>query len=133
MLITVLMMSAVFLSATVIAGLLTVYQLGRVGSVADSIRATFAADAGLQRGLFVVFRCNGDELFIPDNWDEDSFTNVFCEAAKQEAPGGDLPIFYNDATYKLTIVPEAANAAALEAVKSTGRAGRSTRALKFGS
>ncbi len=119
-LLTVLMLSAVFLSATAIAGLLTTYQLGQVGRVTDSTEALLAADAGIERALFAVFRCNSattppSSPNYPDAWNDGS-TNpdaaIFCPAAtSQTTPAGaceasvqpGLPQFCNEASYELVL------------------------------
>lgn len=139
MLLTVVVMSGVFLSATVIAGLLMVYQLGQVTRIVDSAKAIFAADAATERALFKVFRCNNPDQggnIIPSGWGNIS---VFCGSAADQTPNL-LPAFLNDATYKLTIESSACNPPGThcpqatpsdaESVKATGSAGKSARAFE---
>ena len=111
MLLTVLIMSAVFLSATVIAGLLMVYQLNQVTSVVSSAQAIFAADAAIERGKFKIFRCNTPSNIeviagVP-TWDVGSGQNIdLCATITNADPATpSIKSFLNGATYKLTILP----------------------------
>ena len=55
MLIAVIAMSGIFLGATAIAGLIMTYQI-RITTIAeDSAQAIFAADAGIECGLYNIF------------------------------------------------------------------------------
>ena len=138
MLLTVLVMSAVFLSATVIAGLLMVYQLGQVTKVVDSAEAIFAADAATERALFAVFRCN-DPIgqIVPFGWGN---INTFCNSAanREPLPPPPIPAFLNDASYQLTIEEicdsgnhiSGATLSTVKCIKATGRSGKSARAFE---
>jgi len=57
-LITVIAIGAVLLGATTIAGLLSLYQLRRAGDFANSTKAVYAADAGLESALYNKFKCD---------------------------------------------------------------------------
>ena len=48
MLLTVMLLSGTVLGATSIAGLLTIYQLRQSSNAADSMRALYAADTGIE-------------------------------------------------------------------------------------
>ncbi len=52
MLLTVIMMSGIFMVATAIAGMLTFYQLQEATDVNNSTTAIFAADAALEEGVY---------------------------------------------------------------------------------
>lgn len=133
MFLTVLVLSAVFLSVTVIAGLLMVYQLGRVTRIADSTKAIFAADAALERGLFNVVRCNSGLGPQPES--------ELCDAAEKSSSEDALvPDFYNDAAYQMTIYSagcgtgghdEDADLDDVDCIRTTGRAGKSARAFEI--
>lgn len=56
MLLSVLALGGTILGATTIAGLLTLYQIRQAGDLADSAKAVFAADAGIEYGLYEVFK-----------------------------------------------------------------------------
>lgn len=56
MLLTVLIVSGTILSATVIAGLLMIYQLRQATQFGLSLQALFAADSGLEWKLYQSFK-----------------------------------------------------------------------------
>jgi hypothetical protein len=142
MLFTVLVISALFLSVTAIAGLLMNYQLRQVTNIADAAKAVFAADAATERALFVVFRCNGGSPVVPGGYPgNDLKDSGFCDAlAKQFADDQTppvLPEFFNNATYKLIIETDCgsgthvptADISTADCIKAAGQAGKSTRAF----
>jgi len=141
MLLTILILSAVFLMTTVIAGLLMVYQLDQVTKVADSARAIFAADAATERALFNVFRCNYPTPtpgVVPAGWDTTNFS-VLCGSASSQEPNPPVPEFFNGASYQMTIFTDppcngshdtGAHFEDIRCIKATGRAGRSSRAFR---
>ena len=142
MLLTVLVLSAVFLSATVIAGLLMVYQLGQITKVADSAEAIFAADAALERALFKVFRCNPPNP-SPFPMDADPICANAALQVPPTAPTSDAS-FYNGATYQMTIFQstdptnpcsgahtDTALPADVTCIRATGRAGKVARAFEI--
>jgi len=69
MLITVLAISGTLLGATTVAGLLMVYQLRQSVDAGTSAKAIFAADSGLEYGLYKFFYPTST-LSVP------SFTNI---------------------------------------------------------
>jgi len=52
MLLTAVLISGIVLSATSLAGLLTIYQLRQVTDVTNSTKAIFAADSGVECALY---------------------------------------------------------------------------------
>ncbi len=52
MLLTVMLLSGTVIGATAIAGLLTVYQLRQSSNAADSMKALYAADTGIEWELY---------------------------------------------------------------------------------
>jgi hypothetical protein len=138
MLFIVLIMSAVFLSITVIAGTLMINQLGQVTRIIESTQAIYAADAGIERGLFVVMRCNEDPAsgnfnpIMPSNWIDQNGVYILCRGSKKESPSfgpcensDDIPArFCNNASYKLSF-PDPQSL-----IRATGKAGKSARAFE---
>ena len=131
MLLTVLVLSSVFLSATAVAGILVINQLGQVAKVIDSARAVFAADTGIERGLFAVFRCNPTSPAFPAGWGAADIQRV-CDSARAQEPTLNVtPPFMNDASYRMVIVPnQTSGPNTATFVRATGRAGRSARAFE---
>jgi len=139
MLLTVLVLSAVFLTATVIAGLLMVYQLSQVSAIADSAKSIFAADAAIERGLFKVFRCNPNPVLPKTgSWNIDVFCNASGLQEPISKPSIGIPAFRNQATYRLTIESKGgcgnhdpkATLSNIASIKGTGWAGKSARAFQ---
>jgi len=148
MLLMVIILSAVFLGSAVTAGLLMVYQLSQVSRAVDSARAIFAADTGLERGLFRVFRCgdpannilNNSAHIVPLGWDTTNFNTLCASAGSQFSGANPTPPFLNEASYRLTIEPTGASPGThdpnttpqnIESFKSTGRSGKSARAFEI--
>ena len=149
MLLTVLVLAAVFLSATVIAGLLMVYQLNQITNVVDSTRAIYAADAGVERALFQIFRCNSEfgsgavlNPFPPPPAGPFPplkllpLYGLFCDPANIAQW---LPTFSNGASVKLEIFDQNANCQTLNyestsadicSIRTTGRSGKSARSFE---
>ncbi len=59
MLVTVLALSGTILGATTIAGLLMLYQIRQSTDAVNSAKAVFAADAGMEWGLYKFFKADG--------------------------------------------------------------------------
>jgi len=89
MLFTVLVMSAVFLSVTVISGMLMLNQLGQVERIQESAQAIYAADAGIERGLFLAFRCGSKTTNNP-------FPGQIPYEAQNEYPAPIMPAGWQD-------------------------------------
>lgn len=64
LLMSVMMLGGILLSATAIAGLLMKYQIRQTNDAANSAKALFAADAGLELESYCVLRVVNS--FIPD-------------------------------------------------------------------
>lgn len=60
MIITVLTLGGTLLGATTIAGLLMLYQIRQATDLKNSAQAIFAADTGIEWGLYRFFQCNGN-------------------------------------------------------------------------
>lgn len=54
-LISIIMLSGVLMSASVVAGLLTAYQIRQANDTVESMKAFFAADAGIEQALYNYF------------------------------------------------------------------------------
>lgn len=63
MILTVLSLGGTMLGATTIAGLLMLYQLRQATDMASSAKAIFAADAGIEWGIYCLL--NSDEVRCP--------------------------------------------------------------------
>lgn len=61
LLISVVMMGGALLGAAAIAGVLMLYQIRQANNAADSAKALFAADAGLEWNTYCVFVAGTDE------------------------------------------------------------------------
>lgn len=73
MLITSLVLSSTLLGATTIAGLLMLYQLRQGSDIANSTKAIYAADAGIEWRLYRFFKadnqscdCSGENCAEPE-------------------------------------------------------------------
>lgn len=112
MLITSLVLSGALLGATAIAGLLTLYQLRQGSDMANSTKAIFAADAGLEWRLYRFFK-----------------TDKSCDCSSpDQCPE---PEFSNGATLKTSCVSEAAKTTQAVTIRSTGIANKNARAFEF--
>lgn len=56
MILTILALGGTILGATTIAGLLMTYQIRQTTDIANSTKAIFAAEAGIEKGLYNYFR-----------------------------------------------------------------------------
>lgn len=65
LLMSVMMLGGILLSATAIAGLLMQYQIRQTNDAANSAKALFAADAGLEWESYCVLRIVGSTLPDP--------------------------------------------------------------------
>ncbi|HUZ92794.1 MAG TPA: hypothetical protein VNG29_02220 [Candidatus Paceibacterota bacterium] len=100
MILTVLTLGGAILGATTIAGLIMTYQIRQTTDAADSAKAIFAADAGVECGLYQYF--------------DDPTT--LC-------PDGSLPKIANGATYSESIN------SSTQTLYSQGTAGTAQRAF----
>ncbi len=106
MLLTAVLISGIVLSATSLAGLLTVYQLRQVTDVTNSTKAIFAADSGIEWELYKNFK--------------DS------KASAPACSGGNPGQLCNGATFQT--YPDPNNPSI---VTSVGTSGRSSRAFQI--
>ena len=115
MMLTVLTLGGALLGATTIAGLLMLYQVRQGADVNHSARALFAADAGIEWGLY----------------------NLLCptDPTKQPCPLPEQPTFRNGATVEVTCLDDA-GAEVLDCspnntvtIKSLGKSGNVARAF----
>lgn len=103
MIIAVLAIGGTLLGASAIAGLLTIFQIRQSTDLANSTRAIYAADAGLEWALYEV-KSQSDR----DAW-----------------PAISQPTFSNGATVSITID------AVTGEIKSVGSSGKSSRAFQL--
>ncbi len=106
MLLTVVILGGIMLGATTIAGLLMLYQIRQSTDIANSTKAIFAADAGIELSLYQWFKSPGGGYIIP----------TFEEF--RDTDGSILATFYTTSTGPNTI-------------KSVGQAGNSFRAFEL--
>jgi hypothetical protein len=114
MILTVLALGGTILGATTVAGLLMLYQLRQATDLANSAKAIFAADAGL----------------------ESAFYNLFCPGTGKPCPAAE-PVFTpeNGATQKVTCYNAAGEAQPAcdgdtRTIHSVGSAGGASRAFE---
>lgn len=118
MIITILVLGGAILSATTIAGLLMLYQIRQTTDIANSGKAIYAADAGIEWSLY--------------NW--------FCTISGKGVCDVSKPSFSNRANFEVTALCTAFNGEPLVpclptsdpfavTFRSVGTAGNSTRAL----
>lgn len=67
LLLTTITLGGMLLGATTIAGLLVVYQIRQAGDLANSGRAIFAADTGIEWGLYQFFKGTGRAAPVMQN------------------------------------------------------------------
>ena len=109
MILTVLVLGGAILGATTIAGLLTVYQVRQTADFANSAKAIFAADAGIEWGLYQFFRTDGTET---------------------------APVLSNGANFRLACADLANEAvdctnSSTASIRAVGTSGQSSRALRL--
>ena len=138
MLLTVLVLSACFLSFPFVAGLLTFYQLRQAGSVVNSVKAIYAAETGLELELYRWYKerdiCHGLPLPSPPSgalqWNPDPTlypVSPLCYPSPtlQNSAGYETTI-----TYRLFNQGGSASVTTLQSIKSTGQAGNAARAFQ---
>lgn len=104
-LLTLIAIGGILAGATTIAGTLVVYQLRQSSDAANSAKAIFAADAGIEWGLYQFFKL---------------------------APSDQAPAFTNGATFTLTCLPDNdCMSSSTVSIKSLGRSGNVGRALEL--
>lgn len=118
MILTVLALGGTLLGATTVAGLLMLYQIRQSTDLANSAKAIFAADAGIEWGLY----------------------NLFCEESstpKNPCPRGPLGAFTNNASVDVVCrsgagaVISCSDLENVREIRSVGRAGTASRAFRL--
>jgi hypothetical protein len=83
MILTVLALGGTLLGATTVAGLLTLYQIRNSTDLANSAKAIFAADAGVEWGLYNAFCASTGKTPCPvpplGGFSNDSSVEVICQ------------------------------------------------------
>ncbi len=77
MILTVLALGGTILGATTVAGLLMLYQIRQATDLANSAKAIFAADAGLEWALYQFFTKDTTKV-LPDRLTNGSLISVKC-------------------------------------------------------
>ncbi|MDE2000966.1 MAG: hypothetical protein KGI60_00160 [Patescibacteria group bacterium] len=114
MLITVLALSGTILGATTIAGLLMLYQMRQASDIANSTKAIFAADTGIEWRLYKFFKADKDAcLSCPDGG--------ACPA----------PTLANGATFTSTCDSQTVNGVQTVTIRSTGVSQNNARAFEI--
>jgi len=122
MLLSMVALGGAILGVTTIAGLLMVYQVRQATDASRSAAAIFAADAGLEWGLY----------------------NYYCLTAPAGAyavcPIANLPVFSNQASVEVSCLEgttalascaDITPASRVTQIRSVGRAGESSRAFQL--
>jgi len=85
MILTILALGGTLLGATTVAGLLTLYQIRNSTDLANSAKAIFAADTGMEWGLYNFICANGGDqqpcpaaALGPDTFANGSKVDVTC-------------------------------------------------------
>ncbi len=115
MILTVLTLGGALLGATTIAGLLMLYQVRQGADVGHSAKAVFAADAGIEWGLY----------------------NLICQTdpGSTNCPLAELPRFRNGASVEVRCLEESGgpvddcNPEETVTIKTLGRSGNVARAF----
>ncbi len=90
MLLTVLALSATIIGATTIAGLLTLYQIRQSSDIANSTKAIYAADAGLEWQLYRFYK--NDLVYAKPAFANGADFAITC-ASRSETVSGQLTEF----------------------------------------
>ena len=110
MILSIITLGAIMLGATAVSGFLVVYQLRMSSDAADSAKAIFAADAGIDWGIY-------------------QFSNPTSTAP--------APVFSNRASFVLVCynpssVQVPCSDSSVSVIRSSGRSGMSNRAFELG-
>lgn len=117
MLLLTMLLSSGIITVSVISGVVVLYQLRQTTNIADSTRAAYAADAGLECELYRQFKapagfsCTSNPSFTCGT---DAY-GAFCS----------LP---NNSLFRIIAVP----AAPFPGIRAVGESGRSARAFEVG-
>ncbi|MDP2741590.1 MAG: hypothetical protein Q8O66_02825 [bacterium] len=111
MILSIITLGAIMLGATAVSGFLVVYQLRMSSDAADSAKAIFAADAGIDWGIY-------------------QFSKPTSTAP--------APVFSNRASFVLACYDSASrqvqcsDSSSVFTIRSSGRSGMSNRAFELG-
>lgn len=109
MLLSMLILGGILLGASTIAGLLMLYQLRQSSNVSQSARAIFAADTGIEWGLYC------DVKIKPP---------VDCSSVPK-------PVMANGTSFDVTFYPATSTPGNYDLMKSIGRSGKTSRAFQL--
>lgn len=112
MLITSLVLASTLLASTTIAGLLMLYQLRQGSDIANSTKAIYAADSGLEWRLYHFFKVDG---------------RTCCQSGEQCRE----PEFTNGAKVSTSCVSTPVGGSQSVIMRSTGIAQKNARAFEF--
>lgn len=137
MLLTVLVLSATLLSVTFVAGLLTFYQLRQAGSVVNSVKAIYAAEAGLELELYRWYgdrnNCHGLPLPPPPQgatqWNPDPALYPVSPLCYPTPTSQNNTQFETTITYRI-LNQGGASVTTIQSIKSTGQSGNTARAFQ---
>lgn len=123
MITTILALGGVLMGATAIAGLLMIYQIRQATDLANSTKAIFAADTGVDWGLYQYGPCSSDP--------------TKCDSASGGYDYGTNNLeFDNKASVEVVCYDESENSVdctagpgTVKAIHSQGSSGRSSRAF----
>lgn len=110
MILTVLALGGTILGATTVAGLLMLYQIRQATDLANSARAIFAADAGLEWALYQFFTKDTGEA-LPTPLTNGATVSVRCLTASGDEVSCDTEEIVE--------------------IRSVGRSGGSSRAFRL--
>ena len=112
MLLTVLILGGVILSVSMIAGYITVQKIRQSSDVANSTKAIFAADTGIEWELYKCFKCN---------------PLIFCDSTCT-ALDSQKPSMGNNSTVSSSVVYD--DSGAPQFIKSIGQSSNIFRAFE---
>jgi hypothetical protein len=113
MILAVVTLGATIIGATTVAGLLTVYQVRQSADVSRSAQAIFAADAGIEWGLYQFFKPTS--LQPPPALTNGATFVTTCYDGTQPSP------------YPLTLCTDPASTI----IRGVGTSGKTNRAFEF--
>ncbi len=132
MLFTVLILSGTLLAVTVIAGILTVYQIRASSDSVRSTQALYAADAGIEQELYRWFKDNANcHQPLPSNPATIGIypTNPSC--FRISLPLGNGATFTTSVSYQAGVaIPGNPPITTIQTMRSTGQSVNSVRAFR---
>ena len=123
MITTILALGGVLMGATAIAGLLMVYQIRQASDLANSTKAIFAADTGVEWGLYQYGPCSSD----PVKCDPDSGGYGYDRNGPTLTNRASIEVScYNESENKVDCTTGPAE---VRSIRSQGSSGKSSRAF----